>query len=158
MIYLDYSENTPADPAVLEVYMKTEREFFGNPNSEHPAGLAARERLSAVTDSIAAQLGVLPGEIIYTSGASESNNQAIKGIVRMQRHLGRHVITTPLEHPSVSGPLTWLQEQGYEIDVLDMGQDGKGSLDHLRELLRRDTVLVTVTAVDSELGICQPVR
>ena len=158
MIYLDYSANTPMDPAVLEVYRKTELEFFGNPNSEHPAGLAARERLAAVTDSVAAQLGVLPGEIIYTSGASEANNLAIKGIARTQRHLGRHIITTPLEHPSVSAPLTWLQEQGYEIDLLDVGPDGKVSLDHLRELLRRDTVLVAVTAVDSELGVCQPVR
>ncbi len=125
MIYLDYSANTPTDSAALEVYLKTEREFFGNPNSEHPAGLAARERLAAVTDHIAAQLGILPSEIVYTSGASEANNLAIKGIARMQRHQGKHIITTPLEHPSVSGPLTWLQEQGYEIDLLDVGLDGK---------------------------------
>lgn len=158
MIYLDYSANTPMDPAVLAVYGETEQAYIGNPNSEHPAGLAARERLAAVTDSISARLGIRSAEIIYTSGASEANNLALKGIARMQRHLGKHIITTPLEHPSVSGPLTWLQEQGYEIDLVDVGRDGKVSLDHLRELLRRDTVLVAVAAVDSELGAVQPVR
>ena len=80
MIYLDYSANTPMDPAVLTVYGKTEQAYFGNPNSEHPAGLVARERLAAVTDSISARLGIRSGEIIYTSGASEANNLALKGI------------------------------------------------------------------------------
>ncbi len=158
MIYLDYSANTPADPAVLEAFLDTERRYYGNPNANHPAGWAAREALADATDGIAELLHVQPSEIIYTSGASEANNLALKGIARMQRHLGKHIITTPLEHPSVSGPLTWLQEQGYEIDLVDMGRDGKVSLDHLRELLRRDTVLVAVAAVDSELGAVQPVR
>ena len=112
MIYLDYSANTPMDPVVLAVYGNTEQAYFGNPNSEHPVGLAAREKLAAVTDSISARLGVQSAEIIYTSGASEANNLAVKGIARTQRRLGKHIITTPLEHPSVSSPLTWLQEQG----------------------------------------------
>ncbi len=158
MIYLDYSANTPVDPAVLAVYGDTERAFFGNPNSEHPAGLAAREKLAAVTDSISARLGIRSDEIIYTSGASEANNLALKGIARTGRHLGKHIVTTPLEHPSVSAPLTWLREQGYEIDLVDVGRDGKVQPDHLRELLRRDTVLVAIAAVDSELGVVQPVR
>ena len=158
MIYLDYSANTPADPAVLEAFLDAERRWFGNPNANHPAGWAAREALADATVGIAELLHVQPSEIIYTSGASEANNLALKGIARMQRHLGKHIITTPLEHPSVSAPLTWLQEQGYEIDLVDVGRDGKVSLDHLRELLRRDTVLVAVAAVDSELGVVQPVR
>lgn len=158
MIYLDYSANTPADPSVLEAFLDAERRWFGNPNANHPAGWAAREALADATVGIAELLHVQPSEIIYTSGASEANNLALKGIARMQRHLGKHIITTPLEHPSVSAPLTWLQEQGYEIDLLDVGRDGKVSFDHLRELLRRDTVLVAVAAVDSELGVVQPVR
>ena len=158
MIYLDYSANTPVDPAVLETFVQTEKAFVGNPNSAHPAGSAAREKLAEATEEIADLLGVLPSEIIYTSGASEANNLAIKGIARTQRNYGKHIPSTALEHPSVSGPLTWLQEQGYEIDLLDIGRDGKIDTGHLRELLRDDTILVAVTAVDSELGVIQPLR
>ena len=79
MIYLDYSANTPADPEVLETFLETERNFTGNPNSDHPAGAAARERLEETTNALAERLGVLPAEIIYTSGASEANNLAVKG-------------------------------------------------------------------------------
>ena len=98
-----------------------------------------------------------PAEIIYTSGASEANNFALKSIARLERHHGKHIISTPLEHSSVSGSLTALQEQGYEIDLVDIKQDGTVDLAHLRELLRPDTILVAVTAVDSELGVVQPV-
>lgn len=157
MIYLDYSANTPADPAVLEEFVHTENEYVGNPNSAHPTGNAAREKLAETTDAIAGMLGVQASEIIYTSGASEANNLAIKGIARAQRNYGKHIISTALEHPSVSGPLTWLQEQGYEIDLVDIGRDGKIDTDHLKELLRDDTILVAITAVDSELGVIQPV-
>ena len=157
MIYLDYSANTPVDPRVLERFCQVERTFPGNPNSQHSAGKAAKEEMARVTDSIASLLGVSPEEIIYPSGASESNNTAIKGITRAERHTGRHIISTPLEHSSVSGCLTALQEQGYEIDLLDVGRNGKVELAHLRELLRKDTVLVAVCAVDSELGTIQPI-
>jgi cysteine desulfurase len=134
-----------------------EQTFVGNPNSHHSAGKAAGDALSQVTQSIAMRIGVLPEEIIYTSGASESNNLAIKGIARASRHKGKHILSTPLEHASVSGPLTFLQEQGYEIDLLDIRRDGTIDLDHLEELLRPDTVLVAACAVDSELGTVQPI-
>ena len=158
MIYLDYSANTPTDPAVLEAFLQAERAYIGNPNSDHPAGQAAREAVAKAADSIAGLLRIAPSEIIFTSGASEANNLAIKGIARTQRQFGKHILSTPLEHASVSGPLTYLQEQGWEIDLVDIGRDGKIDLDHLRELLRSDTVLVAVTAVDSELGTVQPIR
>lgn len=158
MIYLDYSANTPADNKVLERFIRTERSFFGNPNSHHAAGDAARCEMEKITSSIAAQLGIDPSEIIYTSGASESNNLALKGIARASRHLGKHIISTALEHTSVSGCLTDLQERGYEIDLVDINRDGTVSLEHLAELMRRDTVIVSVCAVDSELGTVQPIR
>ena len=158
MIYLDYSANTPADPAVLDAFYQTERRYIGNPNSTHPAGQAARAEMARVTDSIAALLGVLPQEIIYTSGASESNNLALKGIVQASRHVGKHIISTALEHSSVGGALSALQQQGCEIDLVDIRRDGTLDLEQLRELLRKDTVLVAVCAVDSELGTVQPIR
>lgn len=158
MIYLDYSANTPADPAVLEAFLAAEQSFIGNPNSNHPAGQAARQEMARVTDSLASMLGLSPAEIIYTSGASESNNLALKGIAQASRHIGRHIISTALEHSSVGGTLTALQRQGYEIDLAAIRSDGKIDLEQLRELLRRDTILVSVCAVDSELGTVQPIR
>ena len=157
MIYLDYSANTPVDGAVLARFCEIERHCPGNANSRHAAGAAAKAAIDEATQSIARSLGVQPAEIIYTSGASEANNFAIKSIARLERHHGKHIISTPLEHSSVSGSLTALQEQGYEIDLVDIRQDGTVDLDHLKELLRPDTILVAVTAVDSELGVVQPV-
>jgi cysteine desulfurase len=158
MIYLDYSANTPADKRVIERYVSLEGNYCGNYNSAHTAGKAVKDEMAAITSSTAALLGVLPEEIVYTSGASEANNLAIKGIARAMRHKGKHIISTPLEHSSVSAPLTWLQEQGYEIDLLNILPNGQADTEQLKELMRKDTILVAVTAVDSELGVRQPVE
>ena len=158
MIYLDYSANTPVDEAVLERFCAVERSCPGNANSRHQAGAAAKAAIDEATQSIARSLHVQPAEIIYTSGASEANNFALKSIARLERHHGKHIISTPLEHSSVSGTLTALQEQGYEIDLLNVNRDGKADLAQLRELLRKDTILVAVCAVDSEIGTVQPVK
>ena len=157
MIYLDYSANTPADPRVLDRFCTVERSCIGNANSHHQAGAAAEEEIDAATMKIASLLGVQPAEVIYTSGASESNNFALKGLARLSRHVGKHIISTPLEHSSVSGTLTALQEQGCEIDLVDIQRDGTIDLEHLKDLLRPDTIAVAVTLVDSELGVVQPV-
>lgn len=158
MIYLDYSANTPVDARVLEQFCAVERRCIGNANSHHQAGSAAKAEIDAATIKIASLLDIQPAEIIYTSGASEANNFALKGLARLSRHTGRHIISTPLEHSSVSGTLTALQEQGYEIDLLDVKQDGTVDLEHLKDLLRPDTICVAVTLVDSELGVVQPVQ
>lgn len=158
MIYLDYSANTPVDARVLEQFCAVERRCIGNANSHHQAGSAAKAEIDAATIKIASLLGVQPAEIIYTSGASEANNFALKGLARLSRHAGRRIISTPLEHSSVSGTLTALQEQGYEIDLLDVKQDGTVDLEHLKDLLRPDTICVAITLVDSELGVVQPVQ
>lgn len=158
MIYLDYSANTPVDARVLEQFCAVERRCIGNANSHHQAGSAAKAEIDAATIKIASLLDVQPAEIIYTSGASEANNFALKGLARLSRHAGRHIISTPLEHSSVSGTLTALQEQGYEIDLLDVKQDGTVDLEHLKDLLRPDTICVAITLVDSELGVVQPVQ
>lgn len=158
MIYLDYSANTPADPAVLDAFLQTERCYIGNPNSAHPAGQAAAAEMARATDGIAQLLGVQPDEVIYTSGASEANNLAIKGIVQASGRAGGHIISTPLDHSSVVGALAALEKQGCTVDLVDIKSDGTVDIDHLRRLLREDTVLVAVCAVDSELGTVQPVR
>lgn len=157
MIYLDYAAHTPADPRVLARFCEVESSLCGNPNSQHSAGRAAGEALARETDAIAALLGVRSSELIYTSGASESNNTAIKGLVRAAGSEGKHIIATPLAHSSVSACLDVLREEGYEIDLLDVDENGKIDLSQLERLLRKDTVLLTVCAVDSELGAVQPV-
>jgi cysteine desulfurase len=158
MVYLDYSAHTVASQQVLDCFIEAEQSFIANANSNHVAGALAKEKLNSVTNSIAKLTGALPEEIIYTSGATESNNLAIKGIARAYRHSGKHIISTPLEHSSVSAPLTALQEQGYEIDLVRINKDGTIDLENLKELLRSDTILVTVSAVDSELGTIQPIH
>ncbi len=158
MINLDYSATTPPSAEVLQRFVEVSTQYIGNVNSVHALGQQASELQTEISGHIAEMLGILPGEMIYTSGASESNNLAIKGIARSMRFRGRHILTTPLEHSSVSAPLTYLQEQGYEVEMLDIDRNGKVSLESLQSLIRDDTILVTVSAVDSELGTVQPLQ
>lgn len=163
IIYLDYAANTPVDNEVLKVFNEATIKYYANPNSTHELGLLAKERIDEATENIMQifqEKCNLPNdmELIYTSGSSESNNLAIKGVTRTYRENGKHIITTFLEHSSVSSPLTNLKEQGYEIDLLEINSDGKINLKHLKELLRKDTILVSICSVDSELGSVQPIK
>lgn len=157
MLYLDYSANTPVDEAVLQCFCEAERRYPGNANAHHQAGAAAKTAINEATRSIARCLGAPPAGIIYTSGASEANNLAVKGLAMLGGTAGRHILSTPLEHSSVSGSLEALQKQGYEVELLDILPDGTIDLADLKKRLRPDTVLVAVTAVDSELGVVQPI-
>ena len=157
-IYLDYAADTPPDPQVLAVYAQTAARCFANPNAAHPAGAAAKDAVDSALARMADLLHTPQDTLILTSGASEANNLAVKGIAHAARRRGKHIISTYLEHSSVSGALTFLQEMGWEIDLVQIGADGKADLDRLRRLLREDTVLCAVCAVDSELGTVQPVR
>lgn len=157
MLYLDYSANTPVDEAVLHCFCEAERRYPGNANAHHQAGAAAKAAINEATRSIARCLGAPSAGIIYTSGASEANNLAVKGLAALGGTAGRHILSTPLEHSSVSGSLEALQKKGYEVELLDILSDGTVDLADLKKRLRPDTVLVAVTAVDSELGVVQPI-
>lgn len=156
-IYLDYSADTPVDKQVLKCYCDTANSFFANPNSTHTFGQDAKHVVDDSIERMAKLLGVKTSELILTSGASEANNLAIKGFTFANRRRGKHIVSTFLEHSSVSGALTFLQEQGWEIDLVNILPDGKIDLDHLKRLLRDDTTLCTVCAADSELGTIQPI-
>lgn len=158
MIYLDYAANTPVREEVLAAFNETSRNYPANPNSSHSLGLAAKKRLDECTRRTLALLGVPDFEVVYTSGASESNNLAIIGTAGAYKNRGKHIISTYLEHSSVNGALGVLQRQGYEIDFVEMTKDGLIDLENLSELLRGDTVLVSVCYVDSEIGLKQPVE
>lgn len=158
MIYLDYSATTPTDKRVLEVYNKTCTDYFANSNSLHKLGIKSKELEEYATKKIAKLLNVGEKEIIYTSGASESNNLALKGVCFKYKNRGNHIITTMLEHSSVSQTLNYLQDQGFIIDYVKIEDDGTVDIDHLKKLINNDTILVSICAVDSELGIKQMVE
>ncbi len=162
-IYLDYAANTPVDKEVLKTFDETTLKYFANPNSTHSLGVEVNKKIEETTKNILEILKKNTNisdetEIIYTSGSSESNNLAIKGVAKSYKENGKHIISTFLEHSSVSSPLTYLKEEGYEIDIVNIKSDGKIDLDHLKSLLRSDTILVSVCYVDSEVGTVQPIQ
>lgn len=158
MIYLDYAADTPVANEVLEAYCKAAKTYIANPNAHHALGQAAKARISEVAKEIADYFNIAPEEVIFTSGATESNNLAIKGVAASNRRYGKHMITSYLEHSSVTGPMSALAQEGYEVDYVDLLPNGQIDLEHLKELLRPDTILVSVCAVDSELGTVQPIE
>ena len=158
MIYLDYSATTPVNKEVIETYSKVCSEFIGNPNSLHKLGLESKKLIDASTEQIAKILGIKPSEIIYTSGSSESNNMAIKGVIKKYPNRGKHIITTELEHSSIIAPLQFLQREGYEIEFVDLDENGLVDLEDLRNKLREDTILVTIASVNSEVGVKQDLK
>lgn len=158
MIYLDYSATTPTDKKVLEVFNKVCQEYYGNSNSLHKLGMKSKELEEYATKKISKILNVKENEIIYTSGASESNNQAIKGVCLKYKNRGNHIITTMLEHSSVLETMNYLQEQGFIVDFVKVKNDGQIDIEHLKELITPNTILVSICAVDSELGIKQPIE
>lgn len=158
MIYLDYSATTPVDKRVLDTFNKVCLEYPGNSNSLHSLGVKSKELEEYVTSKIADILKVKPIEIIYTSSSSESNNTAIKGICLKYKNRGKHIITTSLEHSSVIAPLNYLTKEGFEVDFVNLKEDGTVDLEHLKSLMRDDTLLVSISYVDSELGVVQPIN
>ena len=158
MIYLDYAANTPVDKEVLDYYNEISLKYFGNPNSTHKFGRDAKEVIEKATDIIAKRFNVLPEEIIYTSGSTESNNMVIKGICKRYKNRGKHIILSSLEHNSIMASATSLQEEGFEIDLVPINSKGIVEVDELKKLIRDDTILVSIVAVDSELGIVQPIE
>lgn len=158
MIYLDYAANSPVDKEVLDTYYEATIKYFANPNSFHALGVEAKNKIDECTKKIAKYLNTLPEEIIYTSGATESNNLAIKGICEKYKNFGKHIIISSLEHNSIIAPVNYLTSQGFEVDLLPIEKDGTVSIEGLKKLIRDDTILVSVTSVDSELGIKQPIE
>ena len=158
MIYLDYAADTPVSDEVLDVFVKMQKAYIANPNAAHGLGQAAKEKLQEITEHTAKMLNVLPEEIIYTSGATESNNLAVKNVLKEYKRYGKHVITTMLEHSSVTGPFSAMQEEGFEVEYVNVKADGTVDLEHLKELLREDTIIVSTVYVESECGSIQPIH
>jgi cysteine desulfurase len=158
MIYLDYSATTPASIDVVERFARLNQTAFANPNSVHRAGKEANEVIQKANQRILHAMGLSRYSVIQTSGATEANNLAIKGVAFASQSKGKHVITTAYEHSSVTACFNELQRLGFSVDIVGTDQDGSVDLDELKELLRDDTILVSIAAVSSELGIAQPLQ
>ena len=158
MVYLDYSATTPVNEEVLDSFIKANKLFIGNPNSLHKLGVESKKVIDAATKQIASILNVKENEIIYTSGSSESNNLAIKGICEKYKNRGKHIITTSLEHSSIYGPINYLIDNGFEVSFVKLDKNGIIDLEDLKQIIRDDTILVSINLVNSEIGIKQPIE
>jgi cysteine desulfurase len=157
-IYMDYNATTPVDPRVLEAMLPYFTENFGNPASRnHAFGWVAEEAVDKGRQQVADLIGAKPKEIIFTSGATEANNLAIKGVVEMYREKGNHVITCVTEHKAVIDTCKKLEKQGGRVTYLPVQKDGRIDLDELRAAITDKTILITIMTANNEIGVLQPV-
>jgi len=157
MIYLDNSATTKPYDDVLQSYITVAQNYFGNPSSLHALGGEAERLLSQSRSVIAGLLGVKSAEIIFTSGGTEGNNLAIKGTAIALRSRGRHIITTSVEHASVSEAFKQLEMLGFEVTYIPVDENGVVSVQSIEQALRHDTVLVSIIHVNNETGVVQPI-
>ncbi|MBC7604039.1 MAG: IscS subfamily cysteine desulfurase [Ramlibacter sp.] len=157
-IYLDYGATTPVDPRVVDAMIPWLREHFGNPASRsHAWGWEAEAAVEKARDNVADLIGADPREIVWTSGATESNNLAIKGAANFYKSRGKHLITVKTEHKAVLDTMRELERQGFEVTYLDVKEDGMLDLDVFKAALRPDTILASVMHVNNEIGVIQDI-
>jgi cysteine desulfurase len=157
-IYMDYGATTPVDPRVVDVMVPWLREHFGNPASRsHAWGWEAEEAVEKARADVGELIGADPREIVWTSGATESNNLAIKGAAHFYASRGKHLITVKTEHKAVLDTMRELERQGFEVTYLDVQEDGLLDLDRFRDALRPDTILASVMLVNNEIGVIQDI-
>lgn len=157
-VYFDNAATTKIIPEVREIMLETFDEEYGNPSSLHLKGVGAEKYIRYARDVISKQLKCEPKELIFTSGGTESNNLALIGIANANRRSGNHIITTRVEHASVYNPILYLEEQGFRISFLDVDKNGIVDLQQLKETLCEDTILVSVMAVNNEIGAIEPIE
>ncbi len=157
-IYMDYGATTPVDPRVVDAMIPWLREHFGNPASRsHAWGWEAEEAVEQARANVAALIGADPREIVWTSGATESNNLAIKGAAHFYQSKGKHLITVKTEHKAVLDTMRELERQGFEVTYLDVQENGLLDLDAVKAAIRPDTVLLSVMFVNNEIGVVQDI-
>lgn len=158
MIYLDYSATTPVTYDVLESYNKATRDYMGNANSIHALGVKSKVLLNSATRQICELFNIEENELIYTSGATESNNMALKGIAEAYKSRGNHIVVSKLEHPSIYKICEYLETQGFQISYVNNDDEGLIDFEDLKKKVRPETILVSICAVNSEVGIRQPLK
>lgn len=158
-IYLDSNATTPVDPRVLEIMLPFFTEYFGNPSSlNHSYGWEAEAGVEKARETIAQAINAQPVEIVFTSGATEANNLAIKGVAESYMGRGQHIITVQTEHSAVLAPCRYLESLGFSVTYLPVDSEGLIQLETLEDAFRPETVLVSVMAANNEIGVLQPIR
>lgn len=158
-VYLDYAASTPCDPAVAALMRRIAVHDFANPSSSHRAGQRAAQYVETAREQVAAAINALPEEIVFTSGATESNNLAILGVAAAAEERGnprRRIVTLGIEHPSVLGPCRHLSRRGFDLDIAPVHHDGAVDLDALETTLADDALLLSIQAANNEIGTIQP--
>lgn len=158
ILYLDYNSTTPVDPRVLEAMLPYLKENFANPSSSHHFGQSINAKVKQARKQIADFINAEPNELIFTSGATEAINMAIKGVVESNSNKGKHIITVSTEHKAVLDTCKDLERKGFEITYLTVQSDGLIDLTELQKAIRTDTVLVSVMYVNNEIGVIQPIK
>ena len=158
MIYLDYSATTPVAYDVLESYTRATKDFMGNPNSLHSLGVKSKALMHSAVKQISDIFNVLESEITFTAGATMSNNLALIGTALANMKYGNHILVSKLEHPSIYSICKYLENIGFEIGYIDNTEEGLIDFENLKHQMRDDTILVSVCAVNSEMGIRQPLK
>src|SRR6476469_5080234 len=156
-IYLDHSATTPVDQRVAETLARSLAENFGNPSSVHGFGQRARAAVDRARREVAALINARPNEIVFTSGGTEANNLAIRGICEASAAHGKHIVTSTIEHPSVRGVCDAVEQRGWEVTRLPVYENGIVRIEDVRDAIRLDTVLVTVMLANNEIGTIQPI-
>ncbi|MBG0788494.1 MAG: aminotransferase class V-fold PLP-dependent enzyme, partial [Anaerolineaceae bacterium] len=157
-IYLDYNATTPILKEVADEMAPYLYEFFGNPSSTHPFGVETKLAVEKARRQVAAAINCQATEVIFTSGGTESNNYAIRGYALANRDQGRHIITSAIEHPTVTEVCNYLQTQGFTITTLPVDQFGRVSVEDLQQALTPGTILVSIMHANNEVGTIQPIR
>ncbi|PJE49727.1 cysteine desulfurase family protein [Pediococcus damnosus] len=158
MIYFDNSATTKVAPEVLKTYQTVSEKIWGNPSSLHNMGELAFNLLEQSRKQIADLLNVKPHEIFFTSGGTEGDNWVVKGTAIEKRTFGKHIITTAVEHPAITNSMEQLKQLGYEITYLPVDKEGRISIQDLKDAIRPDTILVSIMAVNNEIGTLQPIK
>ena len=158
MIYFDNSATTKPYPEALETYMQVASKILGNPSSLHRLGDQATRILDASRQQIAALIGKKSDEIFFTSGGTEGDNWVIKGVAFEKAQFGKHIIVSAIEHPAAKESALWLKSQGFEVDFAPVDEEGFVNVEALADLIRPDTILISVMAVNNEIGSIQPIQ
>ncbi len=158
MIYFDNSATTQVRPEVLSTYQQVSEKIWGNPSSLHKLGETAWNLLEQSRAQIATTFGVQPGEILFTSGGSEGDNWVIKGTALAKQRFGKHIITSSVEHAAVRNAMQSLEKQGFEVTYLPVDKDGRVNPQDVKDALQKDTILVSIMAVNNEVGTVQPIK
>ncbi|WP_134705042.1 cysteine desulfurase family protein [Ammoniphilus sp. YIM 78166] len=157
-VYLDYNASTPIDPRVVEAMSPFLHAYYGNPSTSHWAAVPAKEAVNRARRQVASLLQCDPSEVIFTSGGSEANNHALKGVFHALAHKGNHIITTAIEHPAILEPCRFLERLGAKVTYIGVDQYGEVSVEEIEKAITDQTILISVMHANNEVGTIQPIR